>query len=71
MIRWAVDGLLDYVKAHDGKLHLPLDFTTAWTQLRALVEADEALPRGGSPVPLQSRLNEEPVKYPAARTGTK
>jgi hypothetical protein len=41
MGRIAVDGLLDYADAHDGQVMLPIDFTRAWTELRAAVEEAE------------------------------
>ena len=38
LIRTAIDGLLNYVEASGGKLHLPLDYSTAWTQLADLID---------------------------------
>ena len=38
LIRTAIDGLLNYVEASGGKLHLPLDYNTAWTQLAELID---------------------------------
>lgn len=38
LIRTAIDGLLNYVEANDGKITLPIDFTTAFTDIKDLLE---------------------------------
>ena len=44
LIEIAIDGLLDYAKAHDGRLTLPLDFSTFFTETQeALDEAGKRL----------------------------
>jgi len=44
LVRVAVSGLLDYVAANGGHLHLPLDFTTAWAELHDLLNKLEHQP---------------------------
>lgn len=41
LIYIAIDGLLDYAKVHGGKLVLPLDFSTFFTQADTLLRAAE------------------------------
>jgi len=31
LVRWAIEALRQYVDAHDGRLHLPIDIQTFWT----------------------------------------
>lgn len=42
LCRTAVDGLINYMEASGGKLHLPIDFQTAWTDLKSVLEHLEA-----------------------------
>lgn len=48
LVRAAVSALLDYVAANNGHLHLPLDFTTAWTDLDKILQTIETLPNSDS-----------------------
>lgn len=57
--RVAVDGLLDYVEAHNGKLPLPLDFSTFFTEVRSAVEAS------GNHAPSGLKVAETPPGYNA------
>lgn len=41
VISLAIDGLLDYYKAHDGRITLPLDFTQFFTEARELLNIIE------------------------------
>ena len=41
--RIALDGLLDYADANGGRLTLPLDFTTAFTEIQTLLDKIERL----------------------------
>lgn len=38
LIRTAIDGLLNYVEANDGKITLPMDFTKAFTDIAELID---------------------------------
>jgi len=51
LVRVAVSGLLDYVKANGGHLHLPLDFTTAWMELHEIIESLEKSPAKTKSIP--------------------
>ena len=44
LVRTAVNGLLDYIQASGGRLQLPIDFTTAWTELHELIQSLEQTP---------------------------
>jgi hypothetical protein len=41
LIRTAVEGLLNYVEANDGKITLPIDFTSAFTDIKKLLDIIE------------------------------
>jgi hypothetical protein len=41
--RLAIDGLLDYAEAHEGRIMLPIDFKSGWTQIRKEDESAEKI----------------------------
>jgi hypothetical protein len=45
LVRWAIEALRQYVDAHGGKLHLPIDIQTFW------VAAQQVKPTADQPAP--------------------
>jgi hypothetical protein len=68
VIRWAVDALIEYVKIHDGHMHLPIDFGVFWqaVERRALAHSKPLASAHGTLTALASTA-EDPASYKAKR----
>jgi hypothetical protein len=67
IIRWALKALADYVEINNGRIVLPLDFTTFYQQAVTFAELKVADDPGNAASPSTPANSAQGIKYPSGR----